>query len=206
MKNPFKTETMNTQVTFARAVAGAAMLCLVGCMNAGYKYSITAVKLSGQTQSEHYRLIERSSYGYYEMIALYAIKQLTKPSGDEALPIVKVAIKQEPETSESPLWSRIPSFATLTILPMYVKTSRHFTIELGFPEGAMEIGVDINGHGFVSILPTGFLPIPGLFTRRYWDAGPLARCGSGDFCEFAIKEVTTKALTGGLRDICKERH
>ena len=34
MKNPFKTETMNTQVTFARAVAGAAMLCLVGCMNA----------------------------------------------------------------------------------------------------------------------------------------------------------------------------
>ena len=192
---------MNTRMMFARVVAGAAMAgCLAGCVNAGYNYSVTSLKVSGNTQSEYYRLIEPSSCGYYEMVALYAIRRLPKSSGDDALPIVKVAVKQEPETSDSPLWLRIPSFATLTILPMYVKTSQHFTIELGFPEGDMEIGVDINGYGLVSVLPTGFLPIPGWFEHRYWDAGPLARCGSRDFCEIAVEEVTTKALTGELRN------
>lgn len=52
MKNPFKTETMNTQVTFARAVAGAAMLCLAGCCTVDRtgEYYVATKTLTGQAR------------------------------------------------------------------------------------------------------------------------------------------------------------
>lgn len=182
---------------FARIILVLFCAIVAGCMNAGYKYEISAIKVAGKVPDNvnSIGIAEPVSAGFYEMIAWGVVRKLAKSDTGDAVPVVGVTVNRKKPTSDSPLWARIPSFATLTILPLYVTVGQHFDVELSFPEGKIEYAIEVKAHGFNSCLPTGFLPMPGFYMSRYWDVGPLSNCGLHQFGEIAVRKATEDVLS-----------
>ena len=178
-----------------KAILVSSLALAAGCVNVGYKYEVLAIKVTGKVpdNANCIGIVEPASAGFYEMIAWGVVRKLAKGDAEDAVPVVGIVVKEN-STGDSPLWARIPSFATLTIFPLYVTGGRHFDVELLFPEGKMEYAIDVSAHGFTSCFPTGFLPIPGFYMRRYWDAGPLSDCGMHQFSEIAVRKATEEVL------------
>ena len=121
----------------------------------------------------------------------------------------EVAVAQIENANDCPLWTRIPSYLTLTVLPLYVTQCRTYNVELKFPDGEASLEVVIKGHGFVSFFPTGLLPIPGWFKDRAWSAGGRALiggdCGMMDFIKMAIEESTCEWLNVSVGDATESK-
>ena len=188
-----------------RIVAIVAISMLAGgCMNAGYTYKVTAVKVDGTLppKGTGVHLAEKKRFGYWDMSAMDAIRRHAKETATPGIPI-DVNVNRTSEFSDSPLWERIPSFMTLTILPLYGTGNKAYAIELRYPEGKATLEVAIKGHGLVSIFPTGLLPVPGWFQERAWAAGGEAfisgDCGARSFTEEAIENATYDWLKGGVK-------
>ena len=175
-----------------------------GCMNAGYTYKVTAVIVDGKFPPKDggVCLAEKKRFGYWDMSAMDAIRRHAKEAATPGIPI-DVNVNRTSESSDSPLWERIPSFMTLTILPLYVTENKAYAIELKYPEGNATLEVAIKGHGLVSLFPTGLLPVPGWFQERAWAAGGEAfisgDCGARSFTEEAIENATYDWLKGGVK-------
>ena len=175
-----------------------------GCMNAGYTYKVTSVNVDGMLplKAEGARLVKKERFGLWDMSAMRAVDRYVNEAGIWGTS-VSVNVKKKGCSNDSPLWERIPSFATLTILPLYATQGATYEIQLVYPKGKAPIEMAIKGHGLVSFFPTGLLPIPGWFQERAWTAGGEAfvsgDCGMRKFTERAIEESTYDWLKGGGR-------
>ena len=174
-------------------------------MNAGYNYEVKVSHVEGKLPEKEsvIRLANNPGLGYWNIGAMTAIERLAKGKDPTALP-VEVAVTQIENSNDSPLWARIPSYLTLTILPLYAIQGRTYNVELKFLDGEATLEVSIKGHGVVSYFPTGLLPIPGWFKDRAWSAGGRALiggdCGMMDFTRMAIEEATYEWLKATVGD------
>ena len=193
-----KEQTMNksTQATIYIAALFAMLIVIVaGCMNAGYNSELESVRVDGvlPQKGTGVRLSRKSSYGYWDIGAMTAVERLAKDEMASIVP-VEVDINRSSDFGDSPLWARIPSFLTLTILPLYATQGGTYNIELKFPDGKATLEMVIKGHGLVSFFPTGLFPIPGWFKERTWTAGGTAfvsgDCGMRGFSKKAIEQTT----------------
>ena len=116
----------------------------------------------------------------------------------------EMAVTQIENVNDCPLWVRIPSYLTLTVLPLYAIQCRTYNVDLKFPDGEATLEVVIKGYGFVSVFPTGLLPVPGWFKDRAWSAGGRALiggdCGMMGFSKMAIEESAYKWLNASFGD------
>ena len=189
------------QIVYVAAIA----LLAGGCMNAGYNYEVKVSHVEGKLPEKEsvIRLANNPGLGYWNIGARTAIERLAKGKDPTALP-VEVAVTQIENSNDSPLWARIPSYLTLTILPLYAIQRRTYNVELKFLDGEATLEVSIKGHGVVSYFPTGLLPIPGWFKDRAWSAGGRALiggdCGMMDFTRMAIEEATYEWLKATVGD------
>ena len=189
------------QIVYVVAIA----LLAGGCINAGYNYEVKVSHVDGKLPEKEsgIRLANNPGFGYWNIGAMTAIERLAKGKCPAALP-VEVAVTHVENSNESPLWARIPSYLTLTILPLYATQRRTYNVELRFPDGEATLEVRIKGYGFVSFFPTGLLPIPGRFRNRAWSAGSRALiggdCGMMIFVKMAIEESTYEWLKATVGD------
>ena len=185
------------------SLLSAALTKTGGCMNTGYLCKVTTVTVDGKLPPKDagVRLTDKKRFGYWDMSAMDAIRRYAKETATTGVPI-DVNVNRTSESSDSPMWERIPSFMTLTILPLYGMANTTYAIELRYPEGKATLEVAIKGHGLVSFFPTGLLPIPGRFHERTWTAGGEAfmggDCGARSFTEKAIEKATYDWLKEGV--------